>query len=909
MTVQGLGRALGVLIVLAANVLAAPPDPFGQFDLPDAWEERFWADPGVKALLALDAKALADLVPVQAGVRFCRCPACDADEADDPLAWSVAKPQVLTCRRCGVVVPNDTFPAKDEKEKKVPEEAVEVLPRVIHHYPYHAVEPEKQRYPEERLYLAAKRDSEAREFLAKAALYAAVRHHEQPPGRDDPELARLACVLLLRFAQVYPAYATHYDQPGQPKYFQPANLPPPYRRGYRTGKWDWTASLDVPLNLVIAYALVRDDPALAEAGRQLGDPRPSRTIEHDLFRASAEFVRLQSEEYSEMSLQAYRGLLAVGRLLDDPALVLEARRRLEGFAERGFYHDGFWRQADAPAHRRVLGLIDGWIDRLLADAPDPPDSLPGRGDRRPGPDRGGGKVPMLSLARAAGSAVLADPRAPEVQQASWPSPTPRDAPRRPVLLGGVGLARLAVGEGASALDLELHGNDNLGAPHYQRQALRLAVGGRPVLGDLDHLPATATGWDRATVSHNTVVVDGLNQGEVLARAEAPTPGGDFLFFAADPDFQVATLDDPRAYPRSTTRYRQTIVAVSGARTSYAVSVFEVHGGLQHDQVFHAAPGSPARWRTSIPMAPGPATLLPPSIPFVASARVEDGRWFVQSYGEFTTLGQGRVARPEMAWLAGTAEMPGVRLHLLGDVPASIITAVSPDPTDSVGRGAADEPGRAGLILRRRSEDGTTLKSTFVTVFEPVGAGPPFARVGRVVSSFELVVVLIETDEGPEQVMVNLAPGTARKAKLADGRVLTTDGLAVRVTDRGLVLAGGTFAETSDGRRVRVEPASGTIHGVVRQASGESRGWFESDTPMPDAPALAGRALLIRHGDGTVRGWTLVQVKNVARGARLFVREEPGFALEKGRDGEARYYQFPRTSKPGPHHFRIARIAR
>ncbi|MBV8316283.1 MAG: hypothetical protein JOZ53_15185, partial [Planctomycetaceae bacterium] len=118
-TVQGLGHALGVFIVLAANVPAAPPDPFGRFDLPDAWEARFWADPGVKALLALDAKALADLVPVQAGVRFCRCPACDADEADDPLAWSVAKPQVLTCRRCGVVVPNDTYPAKDEKEKKV----------------------------------------------------------------------------------------------------------------------------------------------------------------------------------------------------------------------------------------------------------------------------------------------------------------------------------------------------------------------------------------------------------------------------------------------------------------------------------------------------------------------------------------------------------------------------------------------------------------------------------------------------------------------------------------------------------------------------------------------------------------------------------------------------------------------
>ena len=905
-----LGLSLNVLAFRAANIFAAPPtphNPFSQFDLPDVWEARFWADPGVKALRLLDARALADLVPVQSGIRFCRCPACDASEADDPLTWSVARPQVVTCRRCGVVVPNDTFPAK--VDKKVPEEAVEVLPHVIHHYPYHAVEPDKQRYPEERLYLAAKRDYEAREFLAKTALYAAVRYHEQPPNQKDPALARMACVLVLRFAQVYPAYATHYDQSGQPKYLQPADLPPPYRRGYRTGKWDWTASLDVPLNLVIAYALVRDDPALTESGRRLGDPHPARTIEHDLFRASAEFVRLQPEEFSEMSLHAYRGLLAVGRLLDDPALIREARKRLDGFAERGFYHDGFWRQGDAPAHRRVLGLIDGWINRLLSDDPGVPDRDPARDDRQPGSVPGGTEVPMLSLARDAGSTVLTDPRAPEIQQASWLSPTPSTARRRPVLLGGVGLARLAVGQGAAALDLELRGNDNLGAPHFQRQALRLAVGGRPVLGDLDDLPTTATGWDRATASHNTVVVDGLNQRETPGRADEPALGGDFLFFAADPDFQVATLEDPRAYPQSTTRYRQTIVAASGARTAFAVSVFEIHGGLQHDQIFHAAPGTPVRWHASIPMAPGPATLLPPSIPYVTSARVEDGRWFVQAYGEFTSLAQGRVTRPAMAWLAGTDAPDDVRLHLLGDVPATLITAVSPDPVASTAEGVGNAPGRAGLILRRRSDDGATLKSTFVTVFEPIGAGAPFPRVGRVVSSAEVVVVYLETAEGREHVVVNLTPGTARKVQLADGRHLATDGLAVRVSDRGLVLAGGTFAEMSDGRQVRQEPATGIIRGVVRQLSGPSRGWFESDASIPDASALAGRVLLVRHGDGTVRGWTLHEVQNIDRGARLFVREEPGFELEPGRDGEARYYQFPRTSMPGPHRFRIARIAR
>ena len=53
-------------------------------------------------------------------------------------------------------------------------------------------EPEKQRYPEERLYLAARRDYEAREYLAKAALYSALKHARNP---SDPAPARLACVL------------------------------------------------------------------------------------------------------------------------------------------------------------------------------------------------------------------------------------------------------------------------------------------------------------------------------------------------------------------------------------------------------------------------------------------------------------------------------------------------------------------------------------------------------------------------------------------------------------------------------------------------------------------------------------------------------------------------------------------
>jgi hypothetical protein len=881
------------------------PDPFSRFKLPEAWEARFWSLPGVRELPALDPRALAALVPVQAGLRYCRCPGCDASEVDDPLGWSIRQPEVLTCRRCGLTVPNGEIPARDDK-KQVPEETVEVLPGVVHHYPYHLITPEKQRYPDERLYLAAKRDYEARAFLAKAALYAAVRHHEQPPASRQPELARMAAVLVLRFAQVYPAYATHYDQPGEPKYFQQADLPPPYRRGYRTGKWDATANLDVPMNLLIAYALVRNDPALTEAGRVLDDAQPARTIEHDLFRRSAEFVRLQSEEFGATSLTAYRGMLAVGRLLGDAVLVHEALFRLGAFAERGFYHDGLWRQATANAHERVLELIEGWIDPLLIGSGSSQGD-PRRGGLGPGPRVP--EVPMLTLARAAAAVMLTDPRGAELLPASLPPASAAAVPRHPALLGGAGLARLALGQGQgqNALDIELRGLDTHGEPHFGRQAIRLSIGGHLILGDLDDLPRTTSGWDRATASHNTVVVDGLNQRESIAGARTPAPAGQFLFFAADPDFQVTALDDPNAYPQSTTRYRQTLIAAQAGSIPYAVSVFEVHGGLQHDQFYHAAAGAGTAtcWQLPVALEPAGATLLPPSLAYLPGTRAEDGRWFVQSYGEFALQGQARISKPMTAWLR-RPDGPGVRLHLLSSIPMIAYSARTTDPTVGNGTAAA----RAALVLRHRSESGVTLKTTFVTVFEPLGTtGPALRRVGRVASPADTVVIYVETAQGNEHLIVNLTPGTTQQVILSDGSSLRTDGLAVRVTAAHLVLAGGTFAEAGR-RRTGLNPATGSIVAVTRKTTALGGGWFETDRAVPDPDTLVGRTLLIQHADATMRGWTLTRVENTQGGyaARLYVREEPGFRIDRG-SGAAHYYQFPLDVLPGPHRFRISQIAR
>ena len=890
--------ALAVAVLLSRPALSrtdrADPGPFARFLPPREWQDRFWANPDHRRLLDLDAKAIAALVPVQAGLKFCRCPGCDASEADDPLAWSVARPEVLSCRKCGAVVPNDKFPAK--VENKILEEVVEVRPGVRHHYPYHAVPPESQRYPEERLFLAAKRDHEAREFLARAALYAAAR------AGSDRRSARLACVILVRFAQVYPSYATHFDRPGTAKFLDAADLAPPYRRDYGTAKWDSSGSLDVPINLVTAFALVRDDPALVEAGRALGEPHPAKRIERDLFRASAEFSRRQPIEADESALNVIRGLLSVGRVLDDPAMVHDAVGRLRAFLAQGFYYDGLWRLGDAAAHRRVMARIDGWIDPLLAGYSDPEGFRPADGSGRIVPGPGLLPSPRLGLARAASRSSWFEPstESPEILLASWPAQPKRTRDRGPALLGGAGIARLSVGTGDDALDLELRGLGDYGPVPSGRLSMRLAVGGHPVLGDLADAAPSGWGFERSSASRNgLVLVDGLNQRETIEEARESAPGSDLIFFAADPDFQVARMRDRFAYPRSTSIDRHTIVAASGAKSRYAVSFVEVDGGLQHDQIFHADPSAlSTTWTLSVPTEDGPGSLLPRGLPFVPNARADDNRWFVQSMGAFRDLRLAKIDRPAQALLDGPER--GVRLHVLNDSALTAIVGRSPG-------GSAE--GRAAMILRRRSAEGAALSSVFATVFEPTGGtAPPLRRVGRVATGPGAVAIALETADGPETIVLNRNPGEVVVVVLPDGRSLSTDGLIVRVTRSGPTLAGGTFAEVG-GFRVTLPALAGTVESSGPATGPGAWGQFRTSETLPHPEALAGRVLLIRHADGTSRGWTIASAQNLAEGgSRIFVREEAGFSIDPA-SGEARYDRFPGTIAPGPHQFGVSRIAR
>lgn len=528
------------VVKLSPEIRALLPSP--------EWEAAYWSNPDSVALLELDALAIARLMPLQAGLRWARCPACDAPEASEPLQWSPTKPLVATCAKCGVDLPNDQYPAKvppaPGQPPVVPVETIEVFPRRIHTYPYHTVPPERQRYPDERIYIEARRDYAAREALFKAALYAATRWNRQVPADRDPRMARLAAVIVLRFAQAYPSYATHTDQAGQPATFQSARLRPPFRPGFTTGKADWLACFDLPVPLLLAYALVRDDPALDEAGRLLSDGDPRHTIETQLFRASAAYVAAQPEEASEAALYAARGLLLAAQVLNDQTLAALARRRVLTIIDKGFAVDGLWRGGDATAQKRVLAIIDGWIRPLWGAGLELASST------------------SLKLAHEAMPAAISGDG---IAVVSWPSGPMADT--RPRVFGTSGVAQFAAGLGATELRLTLDGRAEDRAPSSRwRTAIRI--------GDMPAATSTLRSESPGAI-----------------RRQSP----DTLFFAADADFQVACFQSRSISTEQPARTRATVLTFDDPAGACALIVYDADpaGAVEID--FHAAEANSGDW--------------------------------------------------------------------------------------------------------------------------------------------------------------------------------------------------------------------------------------------------------------------------------------------------------------------------
>lgn len=153
-------------------------------------------------------------------------------------------------------------------------------------------------------------------------------------------------------------------------------------------------------------------------------------------------------------------------------------------------------------------------------------------------------------------------------------------------LGGYGLAILESGEGNSRRGLSMYyGHAGGGHGHRDRLTIEMLDSRfkAPVLNEMGypaHWLKKCTYWTTNTVSHYDVVVN-----QSWQQTQYP---GYLNTLVSAPGLQLADASAEKvAYPGTTGEYRRTVALIDvSPEESYALDIFRVKGGWEHDYSFH-----------------------------------------------------------------------------------------------------------------------------------------------------------------------------------------------------------------------------------------------------------------------------------------------------------------------------------
>ena len=367
----------------------------------------------------------------------------------------------------------------------------------------------------------------------------------------DASHAATAAEILLAYAAAYPAYAIH-DINGNPS---------------KSGGRALAQTLDESvwaIDMAFAYDLIAGAGVLSE---------PEDATVRALLRQIHTTIARNNAGSSNWQSWHNAGMAAVGLALDDPILLAGPLGEGVGsFAwqmDQSVTADGFWYEGSAGYHFYALDALmrlarmgdlaglglheDPALESLFRGPLDlamPDSSLP--------PFNDSGLVKLSSYARfyematawygdPAFAGLLGARTSEEALFYGVEEPPKGDGlGTASVVLpdSGIGVLRARSQEGDAryaALDFGPHGG---GHGHYDKLGIvTFSNGAMAALDPGTHSYATAVHkeWDKETVAHNTVVVDGVSQGQAT---------GTLLGFFGLPDVSVVVADAGAAYPQA-----------------------------------------------------------------------------------------------------------------------------------------------------------------------------------------------------------------------------------------------------------------------------------------------------------------------------------------------------------------------
>jgi hypothetical protein len=625
------------------------------------------------------------------------CPRCGEYWLNYVWDWQPDEPDRLVCNYCDHVIDADTYPQNGEIRRTTPQG--EIVP-----HPVYRDEAGKT-YPIWQTIGFKKADYAYAWIEALGVAYALT-------GED--RYATTATHLLYRLAEVYPGYILHDN-------FRFDEYP-----------WGWAGKLtgwhlkdaQIFMKLGTAWDLIRHSETVTSAERAF--------IEENLFRQGGEMFTAIRPLQGISNDVAYRfGAVAlIGRLLQDDeilAWVLAGNESYDRVLDHLFFTDGAWHERSLSYHgmmTRSVWMAPYYLDGYeknqvnLRDHPKmgpiheiafqmrfPDGDLPPTNDGRLGsrPSVEGvealyvmtGEEKWLAYAQAAYDGELLERgdlfslfnRPVDVDERLATVTFDTSVPTVSADYTGMGLFMLRRGEGENRTVFTMHHHKHANShTHYSALSTIVWAQGREMLSDLGYAVfgvRERTTWYNASLSHNTLTVDTLNQrspngvanyiyhGDFISACEGES--WDSYRFICEPFArQIALIDGPNGRP-------------------YGVDIFRGGGGSVHDWALHGE--GPDFSVDGVELA---AT---PSFP---------GKDY--AYEEVSDVRVGEVEGPSRvrwAWADGAV----LDAHLADQGDSRLFTTQSP------GRRLRDQVGRkiSSAFVRRTGDD---VRSQFIAAFDP-----------------------------------------------------------------------------------------------------------------------------------------------------------------------------------------------
>jgi hypothetical protein len=410
------------------------------------------------------------------------------------------------------------------------------------------------------------------------------------------------------------------------------------------------------------------------------------------------------------------------------------------------------------------------------------------------------------------------------------------------LFGQKGLGVLRQGTGPNAQALLLRFGPSLNHGHRDDLNINFFARGYELTYDLGYgLGSTHTqvGWAHQTASHNLVVVNECSQGEGGGGS-----GGSLHLFADLPGLKLIEASSESSYAgQDVTLYRRTLALIGNPSGGYALDLFRVKGGSQHDYLFHTL--ADRAEVTGVPLgAEEPGSLAGTNLCW-GGQQLNDGDmaghpnqpyWNPPPGNGYGFLVQPRRGQADGAWSAQWAvdATNGVRLFMAAQPGTEAITALAP--------GIYPKLPKARYVIARRK--GPDLESQFAAVIEPNGGNSRMGSVERLSVTgpprdIPPVTLKITRRDGATDLVYSSADTAVRRAgdftfagrfihaQLKDGKLLA------------LSLVG---AKQFEGLGWRVQPERGSWEGPVSAVDYESN-IITTTAALPTDSSLTGQIIL------------------------------------------------------------------